>query len=116
METMMPTGAQISSALRQQVENCLGRANGFVKHPQLTIAEAKSNGGSPSGMIGSVAFGLEGVNPSLAAKLKAIAEEIDAVAQAYEADRLSPPAWPGSIPDRLRHLREMIATVGIEHL
>ena len=47
--------------------------------------------------------------------LKAIADEIDGVAEAYEAEKLSPVRADAHV-DRLRHLREMIPTVDIDHL
>jgi len=112
----MATAAQISAAMRQQIDACLGRANGFVEHPQTMIDEAKISGVSPSGTIGHVALAIAATNPPLAANLKAIAEEIDAIALAYDAERLSPSRnWSGA-PDRLRHLVDMIATVRIDHL
>jgi hypothetical protein len=111
----MPTTAQVNAALRTQIKNCLVRANNFLENPQSVIAEAKTNGGPPSGIIGHVAFGLASLNPALAERLKAIADEIDGVAEAYQAEKLSPVPADAHV-DRLRHLREMIATVDIDHL
>jgi hypothetical protein len=108
---MPPSIAQISEALRYQIELCLGTANGFVEHPQTAIAEAKISGVAPSRMIGHVALAMAATHPIFAAKLKAIADEIDGIARAYDGD----PLWK-DLPIRLRHVRDLIAAVRIDHL
>jgi hypothetical protein len=51
----------------------------------------------------------------MASDLQAMADEINAIALAYEAVRTSP-VRHNDMTDRLRHLRDMIENFRIEHL
>jgi hypothetical protein len=80
----------VNAALRFQIDNCLRHTERFMENPREVIMDARRNGGSPAGMIGAVAYGLEGINPKLAAQLVIVAEEIDGIAIADTSEQ----GWP----------------------
>jgi hypothetical protein len=52
----------VNAALRFQIDNCLRHAERFMENPRAVIMDARRHGDSPAGMIGAVAYGLEGIN------------------------------------------------------
>ena len=92
-----------NAALRFQIENCLRHAERFMDSPREVIMDARRNGGSPAGMIGAVAYGLEVIHPQLAAQLVIVAAEIEGIARADTAEK----GWPY----RAEGLRTMIETI-----
>ena len=72
--------------------------------------DARRSGGSPAGMIGAVAYGLEGINPQLAAQLDIVAAEIEGIAKADTAEQ----EWPyraEGVADWTHNLRTMIDAI-----
>jgi len=80
----------VNAALRFQIDNCLRHAERFMENPRAAIMDARRHGDSPAGMIGAVAYGLEGINPQLAAQLDIVAAEIEGIAAADTAEK----GWP----------------------
>jgi hypothetical protein len=100
----------VKGALRFQIDNCLRHAERFMENPRAVIMEARRNGGSPAGMIGAVAYGLESINPQLASQLDIIAAEIEGIAATDTAEK----GWPyraEGIADWTQNLRVMIESV-----
>jgi|HubBroStandDraft_5_1064220.scaffolds.fasta_scaffold245440_1 hypothetical protein len=100
----------VNAALRFQIDNCLRYAEQFAQNPRAVILEARRTGGSPAGMISAVAYGLEGINPSLAAQLGIIAAEIEGIAAADTAEK----GWPyraEGVADWAHNLRTMVEAV-----
>jgi hypothetical protein len=99
-----------NAALRFQIENCLRHAERFMDSPREVIMDARRNGGSPAGMIGAVAYGLEVIHPQLAAQLVIVAAEIEGIARADTAEK----GWPyraEGVTDWTQNLRTMIETI-----
>jgi hypothetical protein len=100
----------MNAALRFQIENCLRHAERFMDSPREVIMDARRNGGSPAGMIDAVAYGLEVINPQLAAQLVIVAAEIEGIARADTAEK----GWPyraEGVADWTQNLRTMIETI-----
>jgi hypothetical protein len=100
----------VNAALRFQIENCLCHAERFMENPRAVIMAARRNGDSPAGMIGAVAYGLDGINPQLAAQLVMVAEEIEGIALADAAEQ----GWPyraEGVADWTQNLRTMIEAI-----
>jgi hypothetical protein len=100
----------VNAALRFQIDNCLRHAEQFIENPRAVIMDARRKGGSPAGMIGAVAYGLEGINPQLAAQLNIVAAEIEGIAITDTAER----GWPyraEGVADWTHNLRTMIEAI-----
>jgi hypothetical protein len=100
----------VNAALRFQIDNCLRHAEQFMENPRAVIMDARRHGGSPAGMIGAVAYGLEGINPHLAAQLNIVAAEIEGIATTDTAGR----GWPyraEGIADWTHNLRTMVEAI-----
>jgi hypothetical protein len=100
----------VNAALRFQIDNCLRHAERFMEDPREVIMDARRNGGSPAGMIGAVAYGLQGINPQMAAQLVTVAEEIEGIAKADTAEQ----GWPyraEGVADWTHNLRTMIEAI-----
>jgi glutamate synthase domain-containing protein 3 len=107
---MVAEFSAVNAALRFQIDNCLRHAERFMESPRVVIMEARRNGGSPAGMIGAVAYGLETINPQLASQLDIIAAEIEGIATTDTAEK----GWPyraEGIADWTHNLRTMIEAI-----
>jgi hypothetical protein len=107
---MVSEFSAVNAVLRFQIENCLRHAERFMESPRAVIMEARRNAGSPAGMIGAVAYGLESITPQLASQLAIIAEEIEGIAATDTAEK----GWPyraEGLADWTQNLRSMIDAV-----
>jgi hypothetical protein len=107
---MVAEFSAVSAALRFQIDNCLRHAEQFMENPRAVIMETRRNGGSPAGMIGAVAYGLNGINPQLAAQLDIVVAEIEGIAAADTAEK----GWPyraEGVADWTQNLRTMIEAI-----
>jgi hypothetical protein len=81
-----------------------------MENPRAVIMDARRHGVSRAGMIGAVAYGLEGINPQLAAQLDIVAAEIEGIAAADTAEK----GWPyraEGVTDWTHSLRSMIEAI-----